>query len=165
MFATLKKHLGFLQGPRRRRFVRAQVGSHFYANWQSCVAEIPGRFWLNSFLLTFVTGAALTLLLPKASFAETGGGTGIDTTQIQASVTALTGLIQQLSGIFLVLLMMAGAGMLMWGGFSENLRRRGLQGITMAICGAAIVFLFATPLASFFVSTFQAGAGGGTAGG
>ncbi len=158
MFAKLKKRFGFLTDPRRLRLAGATVRSnHFNTNWQTTVAEIPHRFWLNSFLLTFVAGAVLALLLPKASYAQT---TGIDITQIQKSVTAITGVIQQLCGIFLVVLIIGGAALLMFGGFNDNWRRIGIRGITMAICGAAIVFLFATPLASFFVTTFQAGAGG-----
>ena len=105
------------------------------------------------FLLGIVT---LSFLLPKASFAQ-----AIDTTQIQASVTALSGLIQTLAGITLLLALMAAGGLTMWGGFNANLQRMGIRGATFAIIGAALCFLFAAPLSTFFLTTFQAGAGTG----
>ena len=108
-------------------------------------------------ILTALEVAALSFFLPKASFAQTGGA--IDTTQIEASVTALSGLIQTLAGITLLLALMAAGGLTMWGGFSANMQRMGIRGATFAIIGAALCFLFAAPLSTFFVSTFQAGAG------
>ena len=121
--------------------------------------SLTPEFGQKVVMLMFFQVLTLVALLPRATFAQTTGP--IDTTQIQASVTSLTTLIQQLSGIFLVLLMMAGSALLMWGGFNQNLQRTGIRGITLAVCGAAIVFLFASPLAAFFVTTFQAGAGTG----
>ncbi len=93
--------------------------------------------------------AVFSLALPGAAFAQT-----IDTSKIQAAVTSMTTLLQQLAGIFLVLLVMAGAGLIMLGGFNPGLQRTGIRGVSLAVIGAALVFLFAAPLSQFFVSTF-----------
>lgn len=99
---------------------------------------------------------AVWALLPASAFAQTGG-----VAKFQEAAKKITEAIQQISGVAVLLLLVAGFGLLMWGGISENFRVKAVRIITYCIIGAACLFLFAQPLAEFLTATF--GANGTTA--
>jgi protein-S-isoprenylcysteine O-methyltransferase Ste14 len=83
--------------------------------------------------------------------------TGDFTAAVNQAVTA----IQQISIAAVLLLVVLGAALLMWGGISDGWRVKAVRIIGCCIAGAALLFLFATPMAAFLTSTFSGGGGGG----
>lgn len=127
--------------------VKAQVSPSLRESFQ--------RFWRAVSAVL-----AMVLLAPLSTFAQTtGGGAAAFTTAAKQIVD----MIRAISGPAILLLIVAGFALLMWGGVSEAWKRRALSIIGCAIIGAGLLFLFADPLATFLLGTFQTG--GGTGGG
>ncbi len=116
--------------------------------------------WLKSKLrrLLFaagnVTGAAFLLLIYSATaFAQTGADAA---GKFKAASDTVVKAIQQISLIAVVLLLVAGFGLLMWGGVTDALRIRAVRIIFFVVAGGAGLFLFAQPIGDLLTSTFSA---------
>jgi type IV secretory pathway VirB2 component (pilin) len=110
--------------------------------------------WLR---FSWATLAALALT-PLSAFAQTPPAAPA---AFQTAVTNIVAMIKAISGPAILLLIVAGLALVMWGGINENWKRRGLSIIGCGIVGAGLLFMFADPLAQFIASTV--GAGGGAA--
>lgn len=123
---------------RDNRAINLSIGSYFYRRFQLIGLTL---------LLTLLT-------LPGSAFAQSGGGDAV--AKFKEAADKITKAIQQISGIAILLLLVGGFGLLMWGGISESFRVKAVRIITFSIIGAACLFLFAQPLADFLTSTFGA---------
>lgn len=94
-------------------------------------------------------------------YAQSTGG-GLNSASFQNGVNQLISAIQTVSLVAVPLLIVAGFGVLMWSGFSDNFRRIAIRMIGFAFVGAIGVFLFAQPLANLITSAVGQG---GTTGG
>lgn len=98
-------------------------------------------------------------LAQAITFAATGGS--FNSTDFQNGVNQLISAIQTVSLVAIPLLVVAGFGVLMWSGFSDNFRRIAIRMIGFAFVGAIGVFLFAQPLANLITGAVGQGTGTG----
>jgi hypothetical protein len=75
-----------------------------------------------------------------------------------AAAQTIENAIKTVSGACVAVLIMGGLFCFMWSGLSDGIRRRALAIIGGATVGAIGVFLLATPLSQFLVTTFNTGA-------
>lgn len=102
-------------------------------------------------------GLAVLALTPLSTFAQTPPAAPA---AFQTAVTNIVAMIKAICGPAILLLLVAGLALIMWGGISENWKRRGLSIIGCAIIGAGLLFMFADPLAQFIAQTVGAGGTG-----
>ncbi len=101
-----------------------------------------------------LTGAVLLILTNSvAAFAQTGADAA---GKFKAASDTVVKAIQQISLIAVVLLLVAGFGLLMWGGVTDALRIRAVRIIFFVVAGGAGLFLFAQPIGDLLTSTFSA---------
>ncbi len=96
----------------------------------------------------------LAMISCTDAFAQTGGNAA---GKFKAASDTVVKAIQQISLIAVVLLLVAGFGLLMWGGVTDTLRVRAVRILFFVVAGGAGLFLFAQPIGDLLTSTFSAG--------
>jgi hypothetical protein len=114
--------------------------------------NLDQSYQISQLRVALLAAIGITLVTPLRAFAQTATG------NFEEAVKAITGGIQQVSGVAVALLLISGFALLMWSGISESIRVRAVRIIFYTVIGAAGLFLFAEPLATFITDTFKAGA-------
>lgn len=120
------------------------------------LVDIRGSTKTKNFPLPLFLFALVQAFLwfPPGAWAQTGGDA---VGKFKDAAEKITKAVQQISGISVLLLLVVGFALLMWGGISETFRIRAIRIIGFSVIGGACLFLFAQPLADFLTSTFGAG--------